>query len=82
MDQTWLINWSSSVLLLNTTFLQGIWIGMIIGTCLQTLILVYIVYKTNWNKEVSTLLTLPDCDFLDMNNIAASMFMTLVYCSM
>ncbi|KAL3604129.1 hypothetical protein D5086_004988, partial [Populus alba] len=31
---------------------KGIWIGMIIGTCLQTLILVYIVYKTNWNKEV------------------------------
>jgi Na+-driven multidrug efflux pump len=74
MDQTWLINWSSSVLLLNTTFLQGIWIGMIIGTCLQTLILVFIVYKTNWNKEVSNLLTLPDCDFVDMNIIAASMF--------
>jgi len=55
---------------------------MIIGTCLQTLILVFIVYKTNWNKEVSTLLTLPDCDFVDMNIIAASMFMTLVDCSM
>ena len=54
---------------------------MIIGTCLQTLILVYIVYKTNWNKEVSTILTLPDSDFVDMYIIAASMFMTLVYCS-
>uniref|UniRef100_A0A6N2L7S8 Protein DETOXIFICATION n=2 Tax=Salix TaxID=40685 RepID=A0A6N2L7S8_SALVM len=31
---------------------KGIWIGMIIGTCLQTLVLIYIVYKTNWNKEV------------------------------
>ncbi|KAI4369879.1 hypothetical protein MLD38_018276 [Melastoma candidum] len=31
---------------------QGIWIGMILGTVLQTLILVYIIYKTNWNKEV------------------------------
>ncbi|KAH9787794.1 G-type lectin S-receptor-like serine/threonine-protein kinase SD2-2 [Citrus sinensis] len=31
---------------------QGIWIGMICGTLLQTLILLYIVYKTNWNKEV------------------------------
>ncbi|PON68077.1 Multi antimicrobial extrusion protein [Parasponia andersonii] len=31
---------------------EGIWIGMICGTFLQTLILVYIIYKTNWNKEV------------------------------
>ncbi|XP_044494754.1 protein DETOXIFICATION 34-like [Mangifera indica] len=31
---------------------QGIWVGMICGTFLQTIILVYIVYKTNWNKEV------------------------------
>ncbi|XP_058005276.1 protein DETOXIFICATION 34-like, partial [Hevea brasiliensis] len=31
---------------------QGIWMGMIFGTFLQTLILVYIIYKTNWNKEV------------------------------
>ncbi|PIM99259.1 hypothetical protein CDL12_28250 [Handroanthus impetiginosus] len=32
---------------------QGIWIGMIIGTIVQTLCLVWMVYKTNWNKEVS-----------------------------
>lgn len=32
---------------------QGIWVGMILGTVLQTIILVYIIYKTNWNKEVS-----------------------------
>ncbi|KAK7295106.1 hypothetical protein RJT34_18010 [Clitoria ternatea] len=31
---------------------EGIWVGMICGTGLQTLILLYIVYKTNWNKEV------------------------------
>ncbi|CAN8308950.1 unnamed protein product [Cochlearia groenlandica] len=31
---------------------QGIWIGMICGTTLQTLILVYMIYITNWNKEV------------------------------
>ncbi|XP_048321782.1 protein DETOXIFICATION 34 [Ziziphus jujuba] len=31
---------------------EGIWIGMIFGTFLQTLILVYILYKTNWTKEV------------------------------
>ncbi|CAK9328834.1 unnamed protein product [Citrullus colocynthis] len=31
---------------------EGIWIGMICGTFLQTMILLFIVYKTNWNKEV------------------------------
>ncbi|XP_022958965.1 protein DETOXIFICATION 34 [Cucurbita moschata] len=31
---------------------EGIWIGMICGTFLQTIILLFIVYKTNWNKEV------------------------------
>ncbi|CAI9101848.1 OLC1v1039270C1 [Oldenlandia corymbosa var. corymbosa] len=32
---------------------QGIWMGMIFGTFLQTLILCYIVWKTNWNDEVA-----------------------------
>ncbi|XP_057981222.1 protein DETOXIFICATION 34 [Malania oleifera] len=31
---------------------EGIWIGMIAGTFLQTLILLYIVWKTNWKEEV------------------------------
>ncbi|KAG7614624.1 Protein DETOXIFICATION 34 [Arabidopsis thaliana] len=31
---------------------KGIWIGMICGTSLQTLILLYMIYITNWNKEV------------------------------
>ncbi|MCD7449157.1 hypothetical protein HAX54_049520 [Datura stramonium] len=31
---------------------QGIWIGMIFGTFLQTVVLCIIVYKTNWNEEV------------------------------
>ncbi|CAA7017348.1 unnamed protein product [Microthlaspi erraticum] len=31
---------------------QGIWIGMICGTTLQTLILLYMIYITNWNTEV------------------------------
>ncbi|KAK9743029.1 hypothetical protein RND81_03G212200 [Saponaria officinalis] len=31
---------------------EGIWIGMICGTLLQTIILILIVYRTNWNKEV------------------------------
>nr|KYP64229.1 Protein TRANSPARENT TESTA 12 [Cajanus cajan] len=31
---------------------KGIWVGMICGTALQTTILLLIVYRTNWNKEV------------------------------
>ncbi|KAL3649874.1 Protein DETOXIFICATION 31 [Castilleja foliolosa] len=30
---------------------QGIWCGMVVGTIVQTLVLFWIVYKTNWNKE-------------------------------
>nr|AND01210.1 putative multidrug resistance protein [Linum usitatissimum] len=30
----------------------GIWAGMIAGTGLQTVLLLFILYKTNWNKEV------------------------------
>lgn len=32
---------------------QGIWVGMLCGTALQTLILLFIVLKTNWNDEAS-----------------------------
>ncbi|XP_011087098.1 protein DETOXIFICATION 30 [Sesamum indicum] len=32
---------------------QGIWCGMVLGTVVQTLILFWIVYRTNWNKEAS-----------------------------
>ncbi|KAG9157931.1 hypothetical protein Leryth_000095 [Lithospermum erythrorhizon] len=31
---------------------QGIWIGMIFGTALQTLILLLIIWRTNWSEEV------------------------------
>ncbi|WCJ36692.1 MATE efflux family protein [Euphorbia peplus] len=31
---------------------MGLWGGMIAGTTLQTLLLLYILYRTNWNKEV------------------------------
>lgn len=31
---------------------KGIWLGMIGGTCLQTLILIVLTWRTNWNKEV------------------------------
>lgn len=33
---------------------QGIWMGMIIGTSLQTVVLCFIIWKTNWNDEVTT----------------------------
>ncbi|XP_048428013.1 protein DETOXIFICATION 29-like isoform X2 [Pyrus x bretschneideri] len=32
---------------------KGIWIGMLLGTILQTCVLFIMVYKTNWNKEAS-----------------------------
>ncbi|KAK4269723.1 hypothetical protein QN277_022842 [Acacia crassicarpa] len=31
---------------------KGLWGGMILGIVLQTLILLFVLYKTNWNKEV------------------------------
>ncbi|XP_028798786.1 protein DETOXIFICATION 35 isoform X2 [Neltuma alba] len=31
---------------------KGLWGGMILGIVLQTLILLFILYNTNWNKEV------------------------------
>lgn len=37
--------------------MQGIWMGMIFGTCLQTLILLMIVWRTNWDEEVTMMLT-------------------------
>ncbi|CAN1313003.1 Protein DETOXIFICATION 29 [Linum perenne] len=33
---------------------SGIWYGMLAGTILQTLVLFWMVYGTNWNKEVSS----------------------------
>ncbi|GMN41532.1 hypothetical protein TIFTF001_010750 [Ficus carica] len=32
---------------------QGIWCGMLSGTVLQTCVLFWMIYKTNWNKEAS-----------------------------
>lgn len=32
---------------------KGLWLGMIAGAALQTLLLLIILYKTNWNKEVN-----------------------------
>ncbi|WVZ59703.1 hypothetical protein U9M48_009813 [Paspalum notatum var. saurae] len=32
--------------------IKGIWTGMLGGTCMQTLILFWITFRTDWNKEV------------------------------
>ena len=34
-------------------FEQGIWSGMIGGTMMQTLILLWVTFRTDWNKEAS-----------------------------
>ncbi|KAI5390060.1 Protein DETOXIFICATION 40, variant 2 [Lathyrus oleraceus] len=31
---------------------KGIWLGMLAGTVLQTIILLYVTFRTDWNKEV------------------------------
>ncbi|KAF5481074.1 hypothetical protein F2P56_001760 [Juglans regia] len=31
---------------------KGIWLGMIVGTVAQTIILMVVTFRTNWNKEV------------------------------
>lgn len=40
---------------------QGIWGGMLIGTVVQTCVLFWLNYRTNWNKEVTNFIgaTLP-----------------------
>ncbi|KAK2980694.1 hypothetical protein RJ640_011314 [Escallonia rubra] len=35
---------------------KGIWSGMIGGTLMQTIILIWVTYRTDWNKEVETAL--------------------------
>ncbi|KAG9159733.1 hypothetical protein Leryth_007754, partial [Lithospermum erythrorhizon] len=31
---------------------KGIWIGMLGGTLMQTIILMWVIFRTDWNKEV------------------------------
>ena len=33
--------------------MQGLWSGMIGGTLMQTVILVWVTLRTDWNKEVN-----------------------------
>ncbi|XP_058107628.1 protein DETOXIFICATION 21-like [Magnolia sinica] len=35
---------------------KGIWIGMLLGTAIQTLVLMYITWRTDWNKQVANAL--------------------------
>lgn len=37
---------------LNAVNMQGIWLGMLGGTVLQTIILMWVTFRTDWNKEV------------------------------
>lgn len=37
-------------------YVQGIWVGMLVGTVLQTIILFVILFRTKWQKEVSSTL--------------------------
>lgn len=52
---------------------------MICGTLLQTLILLYIVYKTNWNKEVRTSSILLLEYLLQIYGLSSYYFSTLFY---
>lgn len=57
--------------------LQGIWGGMVAGICLQTLILIGIIYFTNWNKEVLSLYPL----FCDVSPLClVNHFISSEYC--
>lgn len=47
-----IILFDTLVTMVNFFCLQGIWIGMLTGTVIQTLVLFWMVYRTNWNKEV------------------------------
>jgi len=40
------------VLKLIGPLLQGVWIGMLFGTFVQTLMLITITFKTDWDKQV------------------------------
>jgi hypothetical protein len=33
--------------------MQGLWIGMIIGVLMQSLVLGYITFRTDWNEQVN-----------------------------
>lgn len=41
---------------MDNVMLQGIWTGMIGGTLMQTIILLIVTFRTDWDKEVNYLL--------------------------
>ena len=63
-------------------FVQGIWYGMLSGTVLQTIILFLIIYKTNWNKEVCSLLNFPSSCFKHFQSLClvVLLFHKYIFC--
>lgn len=41
---------------ISSLFLQGMWIGMIVGVGMQTLALIYITWRTKWDTEVKIII--------------------------
>lgn len=41
---------------------QGIWSGMIGGTAMQTIILLWVTFRTDWNAEASSIYELTTLD--------------------
>ena len=42
---------------------QGIWTGMIGGTVMQTFILIWATFRTDWNKEVCSTMNKEELNF-------------------
>ena len=60
LQSAWMSNSMLFPHLFRLSILQGMWVGMISGTAVQTLILAYITLRRDWNAEVwfsSTTLT-------------------------
>jgi len=52
---------------------KGIWIGMLLGTLVQTIVLLFITVKTDWDKQVCCLLSACAlCVVLWLNNYSLS----------
>lgn len=54
---------------LTSNVLQGIWWGMIIGVALQTVTLIILTMRTNWNKEVINLYIPVPCSLLHPTSV-------------
>ena len=43
---------------MSLSLLQGIWSGMLGGTIMQTIVLLWATFRTNWEKEVISICNL------------------------